>query len=398
MAMFQSFFSGGFECSTHRSLSGRRLDLIAATKHDKYVAADYARLQEPGIRTIREGIRWHLIEQTQNQYDFTSVLPMLRTARDAGLEVVWDLCHYGWPDDVDIFSPEFVRRFASLSLAFTKVLAEETDTVPFICPINEISFFSWVSGEEGSFYPFAKGRGYELKRQLVTASIESIEAIWSVMPDTRIIHIEPAINVISHPRQPANAAAAENYRLSQYEAWDMLRGHSMPELGGNEKYLDIIGVNYYPHNQWIYPDRTMIPVSHSLYRPLRSILCEVYQRYRRPLFIAETGIEDDLRASWLRYVCNETRAVRKDDVPVEGICLYPIVNHPGWADDRHCHNGLWDYSDENGVREIYQPLACELRRQQSRFEKAEGLHDERPIGLFEQDQGDGLNLIEAGSF
>src|SRR6266436_4307577 len=100
--MFQSFFSGGFECSTHRSLSGRRLDLIAATKHDKYVAADYARLQELGIRTIREGIRWHLIEQTQHQYDFTSVLPMLRTARDAGLEVIWDLCHYGWPDDVDI--------------------------------------------------------------------------------------------------------------------------------------------------------------------------------------------------------------------------------------------------------------------------------------------------------
>ena len=25
-----------------------------------------------------------------------------------------------------------------------------------------------------------------------------------------------------------------------------------PELGGQEKYLDIIGVNFYPHNQWFY--------------------------------------------------------------------------------------------------------------------------------------------------
>ena len=36
--------------------------------------------------------------------------------------------------------------------------------------------------------------------------------------------------------------------------------------------------------------------------------------------------------------------------PVEGVCLYPVVNHPGWDDDRHCHNGLWDYPDARGER------------------------------------------------
>jgi hypothetical protein len=49
-------------------------------------------------------------------------------------------------------------------------------------------------------------------------------------------------------------------------------------------------------------------------------------------------------------------------VRVEGICLYPILNHPGWDDDRHCHNGLWDYADETGEREIYHPLAEEIHR------------------------------------
>jgi hypothetical protein len=52
-------------------------------------------------------------------------------------------------------------------------------------------------------------------------------------------------------------------------------------------------------------------------------------------------------------------------VPVEGICLYPILNHPGWDNDRHCCNGLWDYADETGEREIYQPLAQELRQQRT---------------------------------
>src|SRR2546423_14032196 len=97
---------GGFECSTHRARSGERLDLIATTGHDKYAVADYGRLREQGIRAARDGVRWHLIEKREGRYDFSSVLPMVRAARDAGVQVVWDLCHYGWPDDVDIFSTQ----------------------------------------------------------------------------------------------------------------------------------------------------------------------------------------------------------------------------------------------------------------------------------------------------
>jgi hypothetical protein len=55
-------------------------------------------------------------------------------------------------------------------------------------------------------------------------------------------------------------------------------------------------------------------------------------------------------------------------IPMQGICWYPILNHPGWLDDRHCHNGLLDYCDEDGTREIYGPLAQEFDRQQQLFE------------------------------
>jgi len=80
--VFQSFFLGGFECSAHRLPSGKRLDLIAATAHDRHAAADYARLRAHGIRTIREGLRWHLIEREPYRYDFGSAVPLLRAARD----------------------------------------------------------------------------------------------------------------------------------------------------------------------------------------------------------------------------------------------------------------------------------------------------------------------------
>jgi hypothetical protein len=37
-SFFPSFFLGGFECSTHRNIAGRRLDLIAGTRHDLLAA------------------------------------------------------------------------------------------------------------------------------------------------------------------------------------------------------------------------------------------------------------------------------------------------------------------------------------------------------------------------
>ena len=78
------------------------------------------------------------------------------------------------------------------------------------------------------------------------------------------------------------------------------------------------------------------------------------------MLIAETGIEDELRAEWFRYICDQSKIARTKNTPIEGVCLYPIVNHPGWADNRHCHNGLWDYADETGSRTAYQPLTDEI--------------------------------------
>jgi hypothetical protein len=67
-------------------------------------------------------------------------------------------------------------------------------------------------------------------------------------------------------------------------------------------------------------------------------------------------------------MCREVFAALAAGVPVEGLCLYPIVNHPGWDDDRHCHNGLFDYADPDGNRDVFQPLAEELSRQQEIIE------------------------------
>lgn len=373
---FPSFFAGGFECSTFRRRSGARLDLVAATEHARLARGDYHRLQQVGIRIAREGVRWHLVEKRPGRYSFASVLPVVRAAQETNTLVIWDLCHFGWPDHLDIFSPQFVESLARYGAAFARWLAEETHAPGVFVPINEISFFSWAAGDEGSMFPFATGRGFELKRQLVRAALEAMKAIWKVQPAARFLHVDPVIHVLAAPRHPEEQSRAEAYRLSQYQAWDMLAGRLCPELGGQERFLDLIGVNFYPHNEWFYNlnnfrrIRKFAPLSrrHPLYRPFREILGEVYERYHRPLFVAETGAEDRARAGWLRYICQETEAARAQGIPVHGICLYPIVNHPGWIDDRHCYNALWDYPQADGNRKIYEPLAREIVRWRKVFE------------------------------
>jgi hypothetical protein len=111
----------------------------------------------------------------------------------------------------------------------------------------------------------------------------------------------------------------------------------------------------------------MIVPSDPRYRPVSEMLQEVYGRYRRPIFVAETGIEDDTRPAWLRYISKEVFTAIAAGVPVEGVCLYPIVNHPGWGDDRHCYNGMFDYADAEGHRAVFQPLADEVARQSANF-------------------------------
>ena len=97
--VFDSFWMGGFETATHVNEAGRRLDIMSATEHDVQVDHDYALLRSVGITTVRDGVRWHLIERN-GTFDFSSLAPMVVAAERHGIQVLWTLLHYGVPDDV----------------------------------------------------------------------------------------------------------------------------------------------------------------------------------------------------------------------------------------------------------------------------------------------------------
>lgn len=361
--LFKSFMMAGFECSNHILRDGKRLDMVAATDHDRFVAQDYDALAAFGIHTVREGIRWPLIEKADGSMNFDSVLPFLRAARERGIEILWDLMHFGWPAQLDVFTHEWIEHYERLVTGFAKVLQSEWSERAWVAPVNEVSFLAWAGGDTAYLNPFCKGRGHELKRQLARAFIRGVAAVREILPDARMVSPEPVIHIAGRPHIPGDAEEAEAYRMSMFEAWDMALGRVHQDLGGSEKNIDVIGVNFYDRNEWWNFGDT-IPRSNPSYRPFRYILEEVYKRYDRPMFVSETGTEDDERPAWLAYVAGEVRAATRAGVPMQGICLYPILNHPGWDDDRHCHNGLFDYATDMGRREVYRPLANEIFRQE----------------------------------
>lgn len=367
--LFDGFFLGGFECSCHRLHDGRRLDLLASTRHDELADADYARLRAIGSTACRDGVPWVTVERASGQFDFSRVARMLHAADRNDVQVVWDLMHFGWPEDADPFAPSFPSRFARYAAAFARWYANETDQLPMITPVNEVSFLAWAGGDVRCMNPFEAARGVELKAQLVRATIEAIEAIVAVLPHARFLQPEPVIHIVPPPERRNLWARVESDNLLQDQAWDMLTGRVWPSLGGDPKYLDLIGVNFYPNNQFT-PDGETIVRGDVRYKPFSKMLLEVWQRYERPMIVSETGAEGDERAPWLRYVAGQCVAALRQGCELHGVTLYPIVNHPGWVDERHCHNGLWDYADERGDRAADAPLLAEIHRQRGRLEAA----------------------------
>jgi hypothetical protein len=161
----------------------------------------------------------------------------------------------------------------------------------------------------------------------------------------------------------------------------MLAGRADPDLGGSERYLDLVGVNYYPCGQW--EAGTGRALDWYLRDPRRArlsdLLKKVADRYGRPLLIAETGHRGISRGEWIREVASEVGVALRKGVPLEGVCLYPIIDRPDWNNLNQWHaSGLWDLAiaaDGTMERQLNRPFAAGLRAAQDAVR--ESLHARR---------------------
>lgn len=367
---FDSFFQAGFECSSHRRRDGVRLDLIRATGHDKHALKDYRLLRDLGFRTLRDGLRWHLIGRSPDKYDWSSWLEMLEAAEQVGVQIIWDLFHYGSPDWVDQAAPDFPERFTDFALAALEVQQSVSSRPPLVCPLNEINFLSWAV-DDGYFPAVGPDQRGWFKGQLVKTAISAARAIKQRWPQATIIWAEPLIHIAPHDRRRPTVRAAQANLLGMYEAYDWITGLARPELGGDPSLVDVVGWNFYPHNQW-YLEGPTIPMGHHEYRPLADMLVEMADRYQKPIFLSETGAEGTGKPSWLHYVCGEVRDAMTRGADIRGICWYPITAYPGWDNSRHAETGLLSTVVADGSRHVDERLLEEFETQRALFAQQGG--------------------------
>lgn len=366
--MFDSFFLAGFEGSTGYNKNGDWFDQVVATGHDRTLDADYRDIAQCGMRAARETVRWPLVDQGRGRYDFSSIDPFLEAARRAGVEVIWDLFHYGYPRDLDLLGSAFPERFADYCHAVARHVGARTEGTSYFTPINEPSFMAFAGGHAGLFAPHLQGRGEDLKIALCRAAIAAIEAIWATCAGVRIVNVDPLCRVAAHNARPDDQHAVEHFNTKVvFESWDMLAGRLLPELGGSPAHLDIIGINYYWTNQWEWghpplDDGRIPPLADGDPRrvPLSSLVRTVWDRYGHDFMISETAHVGDSRAPWLLEVAQQSDLMLKEGMPLLGVCLYPILGMPEWHEpDIWTPMGLWDpvcHREPAGQRLICQPM------------------------------------------
>ena len=369
---FRSFWMGGFENADGPGDAHDAAQARDPTQHDVLADQDYRRLKEFGIRTVRESLGWRQIEQG-GRYDFSPVRGIAEAARARGLQVIWTLCHYGWPDDVDPMARSFPLRFAQYAAQAARFLRRHTEGAPVFVPINEPTYLAWsVCGGGRARGPGGRADSCTraLRRQLAQAAILACEAILDVDPRARFIHTDPLMRLAAPAERPELGAACEDSFEDQFYYWDIITGAAEAALGGGARYADYLGINYYQANQadlvsgkplaWQLDDPRRMPLS--------VLLQSVYERYARPMLIAETGHRGVRRGRWIREVAEEVRRARGAGVPVEGICLYPLIDRPDWHNPQHWHDcGFWDVevtADGRRERHLNGEFAAGLRAAQ----------------------------------
>lgn len=378
--MFKSFFLAGFEGSTGYNVNRQWIDQIAATQHDLFADEDYARLRDIGIRATREAVRWSLVD-LHGRYDFSSLQAILSASRRYDIEIIFDLFHFGYPDFIDLFAEDFPQRFADYCYAVASHIAAGNSTTCYFTPINEPSYFSWAGGEVGLFAPHQTGRGWELKVQLLKAAIAGINAIHAACPRARIVNVDPLCRVAVPLNQPELKGEVEAFNTQAvFQAWDILSGRLMPELGGSPRHLDIIGINYYWTNQWEWGGAGTPLDDHDLRRwALRDLLRTVWQRYGEEMLLTETSHVGETRAQWLEELATEVEALLDEGIPLRGVCLYPILGMPEWhSPEEWTPMGLWDLVAENEklARVLYRPM-FEAFKEAQRLETHSSRHQVR---------------------
>ncbi|MDP9452217.1 MAG: family 1 glycosylhydrolase [Actinomycetota bacterium] len=328
-------------------LPGHDVDVAETTGHARRWRQDLELVAACGVRRLRYPVRWHRIERRRRSFDWEETDRVLGYLRDHDLHPIVDLLHHtSYPRWLRLGLAD--RRFAGAYVAFVDAFARRYPWVGEYTLCNEPFTTSFLCGHEGRWPPYLRGvRGFvAVAANLLPALAEASRICAELLPGARHVWVDTC------ERASATEEAQPWAELANDRRWFLLDAflgrplaHERPFVAqvvaaGGSRLLelqpgrvDVVGLDYYAHNQWHYLDasgRAARPSPEPA--PLAELMVEAFERYRRPCLLAETNIRGFAsdRATWLRYTLEQCEIARARGVPVEGHCWFPFVDSCDW--------------------------------------------------------------------
>jgi beta-glucosidase len=344
----------GFECSTFPQVG---MDELALTQHDRFWGSDIIRALEAGCRTVRYGIRWHVVNPAPHVWDWSSVDGPMELMRHLGIEPIVDLFHFGVPTWLG--TGVMTSIFPDFQAELCAMFAQRYPWVRWYTPTNEPYIMAQFGGEIAAWYPYEQGLPsfVQALRNVARGLCEGWAAIRAERPDARMMVSDTCEfwhSEATDTQARARADLMNERRFLMHELyggrigrdhalrpWLVQHGMDEGDLDWFEEHpapLDVVGLDHYPHSEHQLrtgPNGRLIDET----RPLEiqhgpaELTRQYFGRVGRPLIFAETGAPgtDETKIAWLDRLVSQVRTARADGVPVIGITWWGLIDQVDWG-------------------------------------------------------------------
>jgi hypothetical protein len=337
----------GIECSAPVVRGGHRQDELKKTGHWTRYAEDLALVADFGIRYLRYGIPFHVVDRVAGEHDWAWTDGALGALRDAGIEPIADLLHFGVPDDLTgIGDPALPARF----LAYATAFAERYPWIRWYTPVNEPMVTATLSARLGWWNEQATDDRSFVRAidNVVTCAVDAMAAIRERRPDAIFLQSDACDSYSPANRAAIPAAAFLTQR--SYAPWDLTYGRRpappvvawLAEHGLGEDRLAwfaehgssegcIVGHDYYAGNEWLVEaDGSTRQLGAADRRGYAALARELHAHFNLPFMLSETNYEGPGTMAWLARTWNATQELRLEGLPIRGYIWYGFVDHVDW--------------------------------------------------------------------
>jgi beta-glucosidase len=334
---------GAFE-STY--LPAHDTDIFESTAHDVRWKQDLALLSNSGVSRLRYPIRWHRVEAEVGVFDWRSTDSVLLYLRDNGFRPIVDLVHHtsyprwltgGFADP----------RFGAAYLRYSREFARRYPWVQEYTLFNEPFSTLFLTGHEAIWPPYHEGLTNFVAQLLnvLPAVSRASRDFGEMLPDAKHVWVDTCEHHTgSGVGGSAYARMANERRFLVLDSF-LGRGYDnsgplaelLRDAGGEPLQdlepgrIDVLGLDYYAHCQWHFDDTGGAPNT-PFPLPLAEQIHLYWDRYKVPCLITETNIRGRTsdRATWFKYVLEQSEAARRMGVPLDGICWFPVIDSTDW--------------------------------------------------------------------